>query len=108
MLQTFLQQGLADAITNGLFMTATLTIGTSTFTVARDSAVRMLPFEEGGQDAQATCSVLCKTADVTAINADPYKLIGTLATMDGRPWRIADDLNQGPAGIRLTLIDANQ
>jgi len=108
MLTTFLQQGLSDAISNGLFMTATLTIGTSSITVARDSAVRMLPFEDGGQDPRATCSVLCKTADITTINANPYKLIGNLVTMDGKSWRIADDLNQGPAGIRLTLIDPQQ
>lgn len=106
MLNDFLIQGLDDAIDNGLFMTATLTIGTHTLSVARDSAMRMMPFMDGGQDAQSTIQCIARTADVIAVNATPRLLIGNLATMDGGTWRIAD-ITQGTASIRISMTDAN-
>lgn len=106
MLNDFLIQGLDDAIDNGLYLTAALTIGTHTLTVARDSAMRMMPFIDGGQDAQATIQCLARASDVVAVNASPRLLIGNLATMDGSTWRIAD-VTQGTASIRISMTDAN-
>lgn len=88
-------------------MTATLTIGTSSFSVARDETMRMMPFMDGGQEAKAVCPVICNVADILAVNANPRLLIGNLATMDGQSWRIAD-VSQGKAGIRLTLQDPDE
>ncbi len=107
MMEAFLQQGLSSSISTGMFMTASLTIGTSTLTVARDETMRMMPFMEGGQEAKAQCPVLCNVSDVIAVNANPRLLIGNLATMDGQSWRIAD-VSQGTAGIRLTLQDPDE
>lgn len=106
MLNDFLIQGLDDAIDNGLFMKATLTIGTHTLSVARDSAMRMMPFMDGGQDAQATIQCMARASDVIAINASPRLLIGNIATMDGGTWRISD-ITQGTASIRISMTDAN-
>lgn len=83
-------------------MVATVTIGTSSFSAARNQAMRLNPFDDGGEDAQDTMSVLCKTSDVVLVAASPRTLIGTLATIDGQQWRIAD-LTQGAAGTTITV-----
>ena len=88
-------------------MAASLTIGTSTITVARDSAQRTMPFMDGGEDPQTVCQVLCNASDVLAINPTPRILIGTVATMDGQNWRI-DELTQGPSGTRIMLKEIDQ
>jgi hypothetical protein len=107
MLHAFLVQGLAESIGNAMFLTASLTIGTSTITVARNTAMRTMPFDLGGEDPKTVCTVLANAADVTAISTVARNLIGSIATMDSQEWRISD-VETGTAGVRILLKEPGE
>jgi hypothetical protein len=105
-LAQYLQRGLAKSMAVQSMMTTTITVGATTITVLRDSANIALPFFDGGTKPSRTIQVTGKRADVATINADPYQIVNSIATMDGKQWRVADVMD-GDVAVRMTLEEVD-
>ena len=87
MLKVFLTSCAADAMRD-ILMTTVITINGRNLKCQRDTSQRNGRFEEGGLASIGNCYLAAINEDVTAISPDPSDLLGLIAKMDGKSWRV--------------------
>lgn len=102
MLAEFLRGCAQDAVEAGLLMSVSIVIRGRNVRCTKDMAQRSGRYESGGLASIGNLYLQAFTADLRAIADDPSTLLGDVATVAGKGWRIFGT-NIGDVMTTLTL-----